>query len=149
MHITKKLPQTLKISLTKRIPFAVIESEGQTMTISRDGVVLGDSDTEGSFVPIRISAGPLAIGQPLKDVRVGAALTFLEIIAPTLLIALIAENPDRSMQAYGQETNILFPQDDSIATRAATLQRLITGFRIKGKLPTTIDLRFDKPVIKN
>lgn len=149
VKIRKKFPQTLQISVVKRVPFAVIESEGQMMTIDKDAVVLGNFDPKISLIPIRVSVGTLRIGQVLKDPRVRAALTFISAMQSDLPIALVAENPDASMQAYGRETNILFPQDDSIASRSATLQRLIAGFRIKGKLPALIDLRFDKPVIKN
>jgi hypothetical protein len=76
------------------------------------------------------------------------ALAFLNGTRDFLPIQTITIEDDSSLRAKSNTMDILFPQDGSMPAILATLQTLLSGFRIKGTLPTLIDLRFNKPMVK-
>lgn len=45
-------------------------------------------------------------------------------------------------------TKIIFGPDKDESVQISSLQLLLTRFRIEGRKPTIIDLRFDKPVVR-
>ncbi|KKU88687.1 MAG: hypothetical protein UY16_C0003G0029 [Candidatus Gottesmanbacteria bacterium GW2011_GWA2_47_9] len=75
------------------------------------------------------------------------SLRFAEAVGGQEVISSITARDGPSLVATIGETDILFTQDVEVETVATTLQTLLTGFRIKGSLPKTIDLRFDKPIV--
>ncbi len=61
----------------------------------------------------------------------------------------ISEKDSASILATMGHTNIFLPQKGDLKVKAGTLQTIVMGFRIKGTLPTVIDLRFEKPIVTN
>jgi hypothetical protein len=88
------------------------------------------------------------IGEKITDPRVSAGISFITGMRDILSVSSISVEDERSLRAKCDKLDILFPQDGPIAPILATLQTLLSGFRIKGTLPTFIDLRFNKPIIK-
>lgn len=148
VKFVKKFPNTLQIVPVLRSPIAKLQSNERLVLMDKSGMILGDADSSVTLPIIQISAENLRVGGIVDDKRVQMALVFIEGVEPSLLIDHI-ESHDRSyLLAKSSKSNIFIPQDRSISQTIATLQTLITGFRIKGTLPTVVDLRFDKPIIK-
>lgn len=145
----KKIPSTLIVRLTRRDPFVVLESSGNSYAVDEYGLVLGGIDTPKNYTELVFDIGVLSAGTTVKDSRVLGALTFLRSFASARDIQAIRERDSSSFLAEMNNTNIILAQQSDLGEKAATLQLLIDGFRIKGILPTVIDLRFSKPIITN
>lgn len=147
MNITKKYPGTLIISATLRAPKALVGVGNTLYAIDKEGVVLEEYPEKTKMPKILIDAPPAPLGKRVTDTRTLAALSFLLETEGSIAITQITSEEGDTLQATDGVMNILFPQKSDMQSIARTLQTMLVGFRIKGKLPSTIDLRFDKPVV--
>lgn len=145
----KKYPSTLIVHLTKKAPFAVLHSGSNYYAVDEEGSIVGVLSEKGNYPLIDIELGIWSIGSQIHDTRLTNALQFIKATKSFFPIHHISEHDSSSLTAEGEDTNIFIPQKGEILGKATTLQVIIEGFRIKGKLPTVIDLRFDKPIITN
>lgn len=145
--ITKKYPDTLVVRALPRKPFVIAGIENETYALDDNGVVLIQYPSQKDLPRIAMAMGPLQLGTTVTDSAVMAAVNFLRQTQTVIDVSEIIMHDNTSLQAKTTTLSILFSQRTPSAVLARTLQTLIAGFRIKGKLPTTIDLRFDKPVV--
>lgn len=144
--VEKKYPNTLILHIIPRVPIARIHTSGRSMTVSEDGIVLADTNV-GEYPTIYTPSIYLSVGIQISRSDIRNALAFLAqmpqdediqsiliddagVLRVTLPAALVVLSPTRD----GRES-------------ARTLQSVLTGFRIKGSIPKTIDLRFEQPVV--
>lgn len=149
VRFEKKYPSTLIVHLTKKAAVAVLHSSGNYFAVDEEGSVVGVLSDSGSFPLIDLDLGIWSMGSQIKDPRLITALQFMHLTHDFFPIRRISEHDSTSLTAEGEHTNIFIPQKGDIAGKATTLQVINEGFRIKGTLPTVIDLRFDKPIITN
>lgn len=146
----KKYPGTLIIHLVRRNTFAVLVSEGVSYAIDEHGLVLGGMESnEAKYPVLTFRCGALAIGSSVPCEGVRASLDFLNNLDASQYPTRMGEKNGLSIHAIHGDTNIFLPQTGDLGAKADTLQTIIEGFRIKGTLPTVIDLRFEKPIITN
>jgi hypothetical protein len=149
VRFQKKYPHTLVIVPTLRTAVARLSLTGREVLVDESGTVLSDADASSAPLPrLVVPMAAVRIGEIIGDPRVTAGISFITGIRDTLQIRSISVEDERSLRAKSDKLDILFPQDGSIPVTLATLQTLLAGFRIKGTLPTFIDLRFNKPIIK-
>lgn len=148
VEFRKKFPHTLVIKATLRTPVVrFLTSNGQTILLDRNGVVLTYGD-QGLRLPVfRFAVESVRIGAVLNNERLRLALSMLDGIARIDPVVSVEEQSDFSIFIKTEKTGIYITQDAQPDQTIATLQTLIEGFRIKGRLPTVVDLRFDKPVV--
>lgn len=148
VKITRKFPDTLVLELSRRPVLARLINGDQEILVGHAGVVITEITEMRQLPQLLINLGKFQSASAVTDVRVLAALEFLE---ETQLVNLEVESisvvDSLSLSAKIGKTEIIFVQSGQIAVIAATLQELLAGFRIKGSLPTRIDLRFDKPSV--
>lgn len=147
IEVYKKFPQTLVIVASQRSPIARLKTNNHTFILDKEGVVLPDSLAGGMLPTVFVDLPAVQVGKTITDPRIVLALAFLDALDESIRIETVFEN-DASLQAKSGKTDIFIPQKGDAQTLAATLQTLFMGFRIKGSLPTVIDLRFDKPIVK-
>lgn len=147
ISITKRYPGTLVIMATTRVPIAIVASENNSYTIDKEGIVLEEYPEKALLPVIRIDVPPITLGKRVTDTRITAALSFLLETEGSIAITMITSGEGDTLLATDGVMNILFPQTSDIQVVAHTLQTMLMGFRIKGALPASIDLRFDKPVV--
>jgi len=145
----KKLPGTLIIHLERRQPYVALKSGGIYYAVAKEGVVIDSLNGSGTYPLLVFDIGPLVIGSTITDGRIRSALTFLQSLSQPGTIARMNEYNTDALQAVIDDTVIYIPLGDDLSAKARTLQIIIDGFRIKGTLPSVIDLRFEKPVITN
>lgn len=145
--VKKKYPSTLVITALPRKPFAIAGIARETYALDAEGVVLTQYPSERDLPIISIAMPPLPPGSTVSDPGVSAAIRFLRETASITTVSDIVMYDLSSLQAHAETMSIVFPQMADMPLLARTLQTLTAGFRIKGTLPTTIDLRFDKPVV--
>lgn len=146
--ITKKYPHTLIFTLSVRTPVARLQIISRQLLVDGRGVVLGENSAATNLLPV--IAIPIEVAQPgatIQDARIISALSFIQEIGSSLPLTQISAFDSTSLLAKIGNTDILFREDASMRETATTLQTIFSGFRIKGTLPTRIDLRFDKPIV--
>ncbi len=149
IQFQKKYPHTLMIVPTLRTAVGRLTLVSREVLLDESGIVLSDADSTSPPLPhLIVPILSVRIGETISDPRVVAALAFITGIRDILPVSAISVEDERSLRAKNDTVDILFPQDGSIPAILATLQTLLSGFRIKGTLPTLIDLRFNKPIIK-
>lgn len=145
--IKKKYPSTLVITAVPRKPFAIAGDAREMYALDEGGVVLTKYPDKTGLPLINIAMPALPPGAIPSDPAVMAAIRFLRETASIVTVSDIVMVDSSSLRAQGESMSIVFPQHADMPALARTLQTMISGFRIKGKLPSTIDLRFDKPVV--
>jgi len=149
VRFEKRFPDTLIGHLDRRNVFVVLRSEGIVYALDEHGLVLGGvSDAQG-YPTLEFRAGILSIGSTVRHPGVLSALAFIKQLNGSPPVSRIFERDSMAIQAISGHTNIFLPQIGDMSVKADTLQTIVEGFRIKGTLPTVIDLRHDKPVITN
>lgn len=149
IQFQKKYPHTLVIVPTLRSPAFRLTAGAREVLVDGNGLVLADSDASSPNLPRLIfPISTVRIGEKITDQRVGAAIAFIRGTREIVPITSVSVEDEQSLRAKSDKLDILFPQDGAIDPLLATLQTLLSGFRIKGALPTFIDLRFNKPIIK-
>lgn len=149
VRFEKQYPGTLVVHLIRRNTFAVLRSEDNVYAVDEYGLVLGGVDDAGGYPALVFRAGILSIGSLVPHPGVISGLALLRRLGGNPPISRISERDTLSMHAVSGHTNILFPQTGDMSAKADTLQTIVEGFRIKGALPTVIDLRHEKPIITN
>ncbi len=143
----RKFPHTLVVHLVRRSTFALLQSSGTVYAIDAYGLVLGSSEFSLTYPSLIFDIGILSIGSRINDDRVEAGLSFLRAMKSYASIQSIKIRDGQSIQAKMGNTNIFLPQLGDLRVKADTLQIIMEGFRMKGTLPTVIDLRHEKPII--
>ncbi len=147
VRFEKKFPGTLRIVPSLRTPVAILQSHDRVVLVDREGVVVADGDSGNRLPVLVVPLEPFRVGETLDDSRVRLALRLITQMAPDLTFTRITYENDSYLRAKTVKLDIIIAQDRPISETLATLQMLLTGFRIKGTLPTVVDLRFDKPIV--
>jgi len=145
--IKKHLPSTLELIIYKRKPIARLQTASALVGIDEDSVitdVIGDTN----FPVIDIDVPLVRMGQQIRDEFVKQAVSFIYGSAPFVTVYIISKHDSSSLRIKTKESDIFITQKGDIRLILDTLQTLMSGFRIKGLIPKTIDLRFDKPVVQ-
>lgn len=148
VNVYKKYPHTIVVAYTLRDPWVYLNSADHTYGVDEHGVVLGEYTPLYTHPVLFISIGALPIGVSITDTRVNATLSFLHELDSTLQVTSIKEYSKQAIEVHIDSTRVLLSvDDDDMAQKARALLFLINGFRIKGALPSRIDLRYNKPII--
>jgi hypothetical protein len=149
VQFQKEYPHTLVIIPTLRSAVVRLSLSAREVLLDEQGTVLADTDASSPNLPrLVLPITAVRTGEKISDPRVVAGIAFITGMRDILPVASVSVEDERSLRAKCDKLDIIFPQDEPTSTLLATLQTLLSGFRIKGTLPTFIDLRFNKPIIK-
>jgi hypothetical protein len=147
VRFEKKFPSVLRIVPILRDPMVILQSSERIVLLDRDGIVLAEGD-QGLSLPLIVMPGlHVRIGQKLTDERVQYILAFIDALKSDVTFHRIMYEENAYFRAIAEKVNIIIAQDRPVSKTVSTLQMLFAGFRIKGTLPSVVDLRFDKPVV--
>ena len=145
--VQKKVPNTVVIIPTLRVPIAELITKTAAFIVDQDGVVIGPS--HGVTLPqIAIDVPYIRLGGNIKDKKVIAALEFLKYSKDTVLVKTITNPDGKTLLAKTEQLDVLFSEDNDREEVVRSLQLLLSGFRIKGTMPKVIDLRFTKLIVQ-
>jgi len=147
VRIQKKYPGTLIVNAVQRIPTALVVTASQRIAIDTDGMVLGTTQTPDSLPVIALDIGIMSPGDRIDTHTLGTSVSFIEHMKGTVSVKEISVLDRASFKVKTEQTDIFIPQQGDASSLSDTLQNLLVGFRIRGTMPTSIDLRFDKPVV--
>lgn len=148
IQIRKKFPHTIEIIAYARDPSARLTLSDHEVIVDNEGVVLGLAGAEHRVLPLlSLSISNGSLGTTIDDPNVRQSLAIVKGIGKDIAIISITNIDSTTLLAKTDRVDIYFPQNGETSDKVATLQTLISGFRIKGNLPKVIDLRFDKPIV--
>lgn len=150
IKIDKIYPDSLKLYPQAKIIKARIKSNTGEVLLDEEFILLRSEDGEVNNVPVvEMQNIPLVLSQK-ADWRVERAIIFYDqIINQGLSIRRIKVD---GYLAYvtlsiAEGTEVLIPLEAEGYKAAASLQIIMSRFRIEGKFVSRIDLQFDKPVV--
>lgn len=147
VSVQKQFPDTLVLHLSAREKIARVITPAGNFGIDSQGYII-DGGEDDTLPRLLFPIEHVLIGEISSDPGVSASVAFLRQLSRAISIKSIERFDTQSLVAKSATTDIIFPQNGDVATVVTTLQTLINGFRMKGTLPTVIDLRFDKPVVR-
>jgi cell division septal protein FtsQ len=148
--IQKQFPGTLRVIPVIRIPFVRLTTSNAIAILDREGIVLPKESMGQNTLPeIRIETEIPAFGKRINAEIIQFALQAIIKANGIISVESVTREDETSIRLHSGYTDIIITQSTQLRTALATLQTLLAGFRIKGTLPAVVDLRFDKPVIKN
>lgn len=143
----KKFPHTLVIQPVLRHPFAIVKTKDRIALVDSKGYVLEYGDLGKKLPILNFSNVQLLKGEKIANEKVLFTILALSKLQPIDPGSSVSEPDSPSIEIVTEKYHLLLSKDVDLTQAIATLQTLIAGFRIKGTLPSVVDLRFDKPVV--
>ncbi len=144
----KKFPHTLVLQPILRHPYVVIKTPDRIALIDKKGYVLEYGDQGQRLPVIYSSVAFMQKGEKISSEQILFALNVIDSVQSFGLVVSVREMEEKTVEVSMEKMKVLFSSDADLPHAIATLQTLIAGFRIKGTLPSVVDLRFDKPVVQ-
>lgn len=147
VRIKKHFPSTLEFIIEKRKSIARLVTAAGTVGIDEEAIVIEEDVT--SDKPSILMDVPLAgVGQRIQNSLVKRAAETIYKTSSLFPIQRILKQDNSSIRVETPQSNIFIAQQGDIEDVVNTLQTLMEGFRIKGLIPKSIDIRFNKPVVQ-
>lgn len=148
--IKKIFPHTLFIKAAILAPIARLITPKMTVMLTHGAVVHAPTiPPPVERLPTLVFDVPaVGVGDQIHDDRVQMSIQLLEQVTPFLSITTITPVDESSLRFETAQTEIFIPRHGDPLEIATTLQSLVNGFRIRGTFPKVIDLRFQKPYIR-
>jgi len=147
LSIQKKYPHTLLLHIRVRTGIAYVKTGTMSALVDATGVIINFSLPTENIPVIERDIQLGNIGSHITDEYILSTVSFLKKVQSFVKIRKLTIEDEAFIRATYDKTDILFVQKTDSSKLASTLQTLLSGFRIKGNMPSTIDLRFDKPIV--
>ncbi|MBL7159173.1 FtsQ-type POTRA domain-containing protein [Candidatus Microgenomates bacterium] len=151
IEIEKEFPFQILIKIEKRKERAAIfnPNSSTVLLIDDEGVILRETDEEKSLPIIIAGLQNFKIGDRIKNNNVDFALGIILTLEESVLGSKfeIDETRKTLKLTLSQDTVILIGLEKEKEKIIYTLGVLAKKFKIEGKWPKKIDLRFEKPVL--
>jgi cell division septal protein FtsQ len=152
VSITKQFPDTLHIVPKLRSVVAMVASNQEKFYVGDGGYVLpvSSSAQTQTYPTISCSLDRAPVGEIVHSDSIKTAV---EIISPIehelkLSISTITCELEQSLKIKTSAFIIIISDKQDITHAISSLQYLQIQFRIEGRAPVSIDLRFEKPVLR-
>ncbi|MDO8610364.1 MAG: FtsQ-type POTRA domain-containing protein [bacterium] len=152
IHIDKKFPDTLQVTVSMYIPIAYTESSIENFILSSDGRILKKSKEVGDLPLIhyyqKLNKYSFGIGEYISYKDMLYALYFLDHVMDFgVRFNRIDINGFNMLLCKVDDKEIIFTAEKSKETQLYELEQIIKQFKVEGRNYKRIDLRFDKPVV--
>lgn len=150
INVTKKLPNSLEITVTERKPMALIykDSEQATYIIDFDGYVLGLADEKTTDLPKIQYEGDVKVGSFMDKNLVPLYFELVSALDNSHMKASTMSFHPGFVQLYvGNSTQIMLSNSKNIKDSVGVFSTLYNQLLVEGKKVTKIDLRYDKVIV--
>lgn len=147
--ISKNFPDKLNITVIERIPVMVITDGTRMLAIDEEGMVLENNSSAAKTPVIKTALITFGLGNPADWKIIKAKDIILELERKGIFTDQIAidDNSGNYILKTKNQIEIIIPLKMSINTLSASLQLIISRFRIEGKIINKIDFQFEKPIV--
>ena len=147
--LQKKLPNRITINLTRRQAVGLITSLGKpSLSFDREGVLFSPNDQELNSPLVQVYPEfPLQLGVKAPELAKLAELFTLLSDQQVRLSDYILDDRGVIKTHQTDKLGIVFDLNQDLAKQVASLQLILSRSKIEGKSISSIDLRFDKPVV--
>lgn len=151
--VKRQLPGTIVISIRERIPVVFMPVGDDMWLVDGSGRVLGEDDgTSAGLVALTGPAAQVVPGQTLDGATYGWALRILSALGP------LSRQKATEISVQDQEAQLILDDGCRVLmgkerpdpeARAALLESILEDLAKGGRIAERIDLRFDKPAVKD
>jgi len=152
--IFKKLPDSLVIKAEKDTPIVIIKADNGFFLLSQSGKIIIKTKENNSGLPIinyyqNLYYYQYQPGEIIDYQDILVCLSFLKKVEDLGLKVDTIDIAGVYMVAFNlDKKKIIFSLEKNRTIQAYQLETLIKQFQIEGKEFVSLDLRFDKPIIK-
>lgn len=145
---TKKLPNTLKISLIPRKAVAIFKKGEEKLLVDKAGFVFARAEKAQTQLPLIITNRPLVIGEYLlSDLEKKSLFLSSKLKESFIQFDEIRLANNDSLEVYDPGKLIAtFSAQKPLTSQVDSLQYVLNHSRMDQKV-LKIDLRFDKPIL--
>lgn len=149
LTLRKKYPDTLEINVYFRTQFVKVVNFNSSVYLDSEGILLSEAEDFPGLPVIDIQNMVLTQNQK-TDWRVLNALEFVKLgkIADISIERIIIDQNSSTFKMFlTSGTQVFVPLSSDPANIIASLQIIVSRFRIEGKFVSKIDFQFDKPIV--
>ena len=153
--VDRKLPGTVRIKVTERIPRVVLATTDSRWLLDARGHVLAPASGAAEDLPVLAAAAVsgIAAGVQLDEAEVRDALVALRALSPRIrsqVAAVLAPTPERITLSLDDGTQVRFGAAESLGAKNEVLQALLAEMRLEGRTGGYIDIRVPtSPAVSN
>ncbi len=150
IDVTIIFPSTFEIKASKRQPVVAIKNADTYFLTDKDGYIVSQEKGPGDLPILTIATA---------DVTSEGLITNSTILKAIACIRIVSENgmeprgatiltDENEVKISTKGTELLIPLSIDTTSLYSSLQLLTRQFRIEGNQPSSIDFRFNKPVVR-
>lgn len=154
VSLQKIYPQTIKIRLNLYEPVAAVTANYGYFYLSEDGRILGKNREKNTNLPVinyyqKIDYYSYPVGDWIRYKDILIALNFLKNpFIEEAKVDSIDINGNNVILFNLNEKKIYFSTEKEVEIQNYEIEQIIRQFKVEGKEFKSLDLRFDKPIIK-
>jgi cell division septal protein FtsQ len=149
IEIVKKLPSSLLIKVSVRTPLARVRGQEGELLVDAEGLLFREASSEDLPIIDLGEAFSGSLGEVVGGEGVGAYLDALEgLSGKGLIIVSISLKPGTIELEIKDGPVVLFSVEKDIAGQVEVLAQILKRYKIAGRVPGMVDLRFTRPVVR-
>lgn len=149
--VKKKLPNKIIVSVSERVPLAIITNESNKVyfMVDDEGYVLGIVDVSTTNLPQITYYGDLNVGKFIDPLLIPLYLDLLHSLdTEQLKVSTISVN-DNSIDFFLKDNIfVLIGKNKNMHKSVKIISELLKQLKLEGKNVTKIDLRYDKVIVE-
>jgi len=142
--VQKKIPGKILVDITSRQALAVIPGVGKFFLIDKDGLVFEEKKEAAGLPILNLDLQNIKLGSRIDD-RYKGIFLILEKLGKE--VSTVSQTEEEIKLELTDGSLIVLPVDEQLESKLYALQTLLNRFKIEGKRPRKIDLRFEKPIV--
>jgi len=154
IQIQKIYPNKLVVEVAMDKPLAAVRADLGYLYLSETGKIIAKKKELAQNLPVinyyqKIYFASHQAGQKIEFNEIVTSLDLIKTVGDMGLVTDTVDIAGTYMVAFNlEEKKIIFSLEKELAEEKYQLETIVRQFRIEGKDFTSLDLRFDKPVIK-
>ncbi len=148
VKITKQFPSTLTISINERTPVAYLSQENSTRYVDHEGYIFNYLPRFSQLNLPQIYCESVIETSRIEHKGLVLALSVVaQLQASPLEVRTISCIDEKSVQFEINGVEVVIDDQTDATNLSSSLLFLFKQFRIEGKQPKKVDMRFEKPVL--
>lgn len=146
VKVLREFPGKILVNIEKRQALAAISSGNNFFLVDKEGLVFGEEQQVSGIPILNLGLQNIGIGSRIDGEKSSVLLILDSLKGKEEVQSVTVMEGEIQMRLRG-ETLVLFSATSEVNTKINALQMILTRFRIEGRKPSKIDLKFEKPVV--